>query len=74
MHMHVDTYYTYKAESPSDYLSACTFWCADNSVVSALIEMGLGENDSCVLEDHIVHFRFLQNQLITDAGMQNAQV
>lgn len=41
MHMYVDTYYTYEAESPSVYLSACTFWYADNSVVSALTEWDL---------------------------------
>ena len=40
----------YKAEK----LSVCTFWRGDNSVVAALIEMGLAQNESCVFEDHRV--------------------
>ena len=50
----------YKAEKPFVCLSirpsACTFWHADNSAVSARIEMGLARNESCVFEDHKVYF------------------
>ena len=43
----------YKAEK----LSVCLhFWHADNSPVSARIEMGLARNESCVFEDHKVYF------------------
>ena len=37
-------------------LSVCTFWHTDNSAMSAQIEMGLAQNESCVFEDHKVHF------------------
>ena len=37
-------------------LSVCTFWHADNSAVSAWIETGLAQNESCVFEDLKVCF------------------
>ena len=37
-------------------LSVCTFWHADNSAVSAQIEMELARNESCAFEDHKVCF------------------
>ena len=46
----------HKAEKPFVCLSVCNFWHADNSAVSARIEMGLARNESCVFEDHEVYF------------------
>ena len=42
----------YKAEKPSVCLSVCLhFWHAHNSAVFALIETGLAQNESCVIEE-----------------------
>ena len=46
----------YKAEKPSVCLSVCTFWHADISSMSARIDTGLAQNESCVFEDHKVYF------------------
>ena len=57
-----DYFLLYKAEKPSVCLSAflarwCLhFWHADNSAVSARIETGLAQNESCVFEDPKVYF------------------
>ena len=49
----------YKAEKPSVCPSICTFWYADISVMSARIETGLAQNESCVFEDHKDYFTSL---------------
>ena len=41
---------------PSVCPSVCTFWHADISAMSAQIETGLAQNESCVFEDHKVYF------------------
>ena len=54
-------YLLHKAEKPSVCLfvclSACTYWHADNSAVTASIEMGLAEIKSCVFKDHRVYLQ-----------------
>ena len=50
----------YKAEKSCVCLSVhpfvYTFWHANYSAVSARIETGLAQNESCVFEDHRVYF------------------
>ena len=38
--------------------SVCTFRHTDNSVPSVLIEIGLAQNESCVIGDHNTEFIF----------------
>ena len=47
----------YKAEKPSVCLSIYCFWHADNLAVSASIEAGLAQNESCVFKEHKVYFQ-----------------
>ena len=55
-----------------------TFWCADNSAVSALIEMGLTQNESCVFWDHKVYICkyiiIIHVQIFIDMSAQKATV
>ena len=44
----------YKAKKPFVCLSA--FWHADNSAVSASMETGLAQCESCAFDDHRVYF------------------
>ena len=40
---------------PSAYLLACSFWHADDSAVTASIDMGIAQIESYVFEDHKVY-------------------
>ena len=36
-------------------LLACSFWYADDSAVTASVDMGIAQIESCVFEDHKVY-------------------
>ena len=56
---HVYFYYIKLKSRLSVRLSVLIFWHADTSVMSALIEMGLTQNESCVIEEDQVYFNKL---------------
>ena len=51
--VHLLVYYIKLKRRLSVYLH---FWHADNSAVCALIETRFAQNESCVFEEHKVHF------------------
>ena len=52
----IATYPLYQDEKPSVHLSVHSFRYAGNLALYALIEMGHAQNDSCLFEEHKVHF------------------